>query len=86
MEIGETYCLRKTELDLKLLRKCNNNNVVPKFLSFRVANNNLKNSSTYKQCQSNLLREEICKKKSLARIQSVLCFLESMTGFSNRKV
>ena len=32
-------------------------------LSFRIANNHLKFFTTYKQCQSNLLREEICQKK-----------------------
>ena len=50
------YHLHKAELDLQHLCRCNNN-LVPKFLNFRVANN----SST---CQSNLLREEIRHKKS----------------------
>ena len=58
------YRLRKSELDLEYLCKCNENNVVPKFLNSRVANNHLKYSSTYKQCQSNLLRKEICHKNS----------------------
>ena len=62
------YRLRKAELDLEFLCKCNDNNVIPKFLNFRVANNHLKFSTTYKQCQSNLLREEIRQKKSTARI------------------
>ena len=53
------YRIRKIELDLEFLCECNDNNVIPKFLNFRVANNNLKFSTTYKQCQSNLLREEI---------------------------
>ena len=56
------YGLRKAELDLELLCKCNDN-VIPKFLNFRIANNHLKFFTTYKQCQSNLLREEICQKK-----------------------
>ena len=49
------------------LCKCNDN-VTPKFLNFRVANNHLKFSTTYKQSQSNLLREEIRQKKSTVRI------------------
>ena len=47
-----------------ILYKCKYNNVVRKFLSFRVAFNHLKYASTYKQCQSNLLREEFRQKKS----------------------
>ena len=62
------YRLRKAELDLEFLCKCNDNNVVPKFLNFGDANNHLKFSTTYKQCQSNLLREEIRQKKSTVRI------------------
>ena len=37
-------------------------------MNFRVANNHLKLSTTYKKCQSNLLREKICQKKSTVRI------------------
>ena len=62
------YRLRKAELDLEFLCKCNYNNVIPKFLNFCVANNHLKFSTTYKQCQSNLLREEIRQKKSTVQI------------------
>ena len=45
----------------------NNNNVIPRFLNCHVANNHLK-FSTIKQCQSNLLGEEIRQKKSTVRI------------------
>ena len=45
--------LRKAELDLEFLSKCNDNNFVLKFLNFRVANNHLRHFSNYKQCQSN---------------------------------
>ena len=62
------YLLRKAELDLEFLCKCNDNNVIPKFLNFRVANNHLKFSTTYKQCQSNLVKEEIRQKKSTVQI------------------
>ena len=59
--------LSKAELDLEFLCKCNNNNFFPKFLNFRVANNHLKYSSTYKQFQWHLLREESGQKKSTLR-------------------
>ena len=35
------YRLRKTELDLQLLCKCDDNNVRPNFLNFRLANSHL---------------------------------------------
>ena len=35
------YRLRKTELDLQLLCKCDDNNVIPNFLNFRLANSHL---------------------------------------------
>ena len=61
------YRLRKTELDLQFLCKCDDNNVIPNFLNFRLPNSHLKYSSTYKVCQLNLLREEIRQKKSTLR-------------------
>ena len=48
--------LRKVELDLEF--KSNDNSFVPKFLNFRVSNNRLRYSSTYKECQSYLLSKE----------------------------
>ena len=57
------YRLRKAKLDLQFLCKCDDSNVVPNFLNFRLANSHLKYSSTYRLCQINLLREEICQKK-----------------------
>ena len=61
------YHLRKTELDIQFLCKCDDNNVIPNFLNFRLANSHLKYSSTYRLCKLNLLREEICQKKSTLR-------------------
>ena len=61
------YRLRKTELDLQFLCKCDDNNVILNFLNFRLANSHLKYSSTYRLCQLNLLREEIRQKKSTLR-------------------
>ena len=61
------YRLHKAELDLQFLCKCDNSKVIPNFLNFRLANSHLKYSSTYRLCQSNLLREEIRWKKSTLR-------------------
>ena len=58
------YRLRKAELGLQYLCKCDDNNVIPNFLNFRLANSHLKYSSTYRLCQLNILREEIRQKKS----------------------
>ena len=61
------YRLRKAELDLQFLCKCDDNNIIPNFLNFRLANSHLKYSSTYRLCQLNLSREEIRQKKSTLR-------------------
>ena len=61
------YRLRKAELDLQFLCKCDDSNVIPNFLNFRLANRHLKYSSTYTLCQLNLLREEISQKKCTLR-------------------
>ena len=61
------YRLRKAELDLQFLCKCNDSNVIPNFLNFRLANSHLNYSSTYRLCHLNLLREEIRQKKSTLR-------------------
>ena len=58
------YRLRKAELDLEFLVKCRDNNLISKFLNFRLANRSLRFSLTYAHCQSNLLLEEIRQKKS----------------------
>ena len=42
--------------------------MIPKFLSFRLANMSLRFSLTYAHCQSNLLLEEIRLKKSNVRV------------------
>ena len=60
-------CLRKAELDLECVYKCNNNNIVSTFLNFCLANNHLKYYFISKQCKSDLLREEIGHKKSTAQ-------------------
>ena len=61
------YKLRKAKLDISFLVKCQNENIVPNFLKFRLANKNLQNSVTYRKCQQNLLQTEVNKKKSHLR-------------------
>ena len=61
------YRLRKAELDLQFLCKCDYNDVITNFLNFPLANSHLKYSSTYKLCQLNLLTEEIRQIKSTLR-------------------
>ena len=45
------YKHRQTLLDLNFIESCIKNNVTPKFLQFRLANKDLRSSSTYRQCQ-----------------------------------
>ena len=61
------YRLRNAELDLQFFCKCDDNNIVPNFLNFRLANSHLKYSSTYRFCPLNLLREEVRQIKSTLR-------------------
>ena len=43
---------------------CLHNNIIPKFLNFRVSNSYLKSSRAYHACHIKLLKEEISIKKS----------------------
>ena len=54
---------KKALLDLQFLKICEDHNVIPKFLHFKVVYSNLCFSSTYRQCQRKLLREEIYNKR-----------------------
>ena len=56
---------KKALLDLQFLKICEDHNVIPKFLRFKVANATLRTSLTYKRCQKKLLREEVYNKKLL---------------------
>ena len=58
---------RKCKLDLEFLELCLSNNIIPKFLNFKVSNNVLRSSKTYHACQLNLLKQEIVNKKSQCR-------------------
>mgnify|MGYP001800918522 FL=1 len=55
---------RKLLLDIDFLENCVNNNVAPKFVQFRVANKDLRNSNTYRLCQTKLLKQEMVNKKN----------------------
>ena len=54
---------KKALLDLHFLKICENYNVIPTFLSFKVANSNLCSFSTYRRSQRKLLRAEIYSKR-----------------------
>ena len=54
---------KKALLDLQFLKICEDHNVIPKFLCFKVANSNLCSFSTYRRCQRKLLWEEIYNKR-----------------------
>ena len=54
----------KLQLDLDFLQTCQYNNVIPKFLQFKLANRNLQTSSAYNTSQKILLKKEINIKKN----------------------
>ena len=58
------FALRKCKLDLLFLEICLENQIIPKFLNFRVSNLSLKTSRPDHACQLKLLREEISLKRS----------------------
>ena len=58
------FALRKCKLDLLFLETCLQNQIIPKFLNFRVSYLHLKTSLAYHACQLKLLREEISFKRS----------------------
>ena len=59
---------RKVLLNLDFLDNYIRNNGAPKFVQFRVANKDLRNSPNYRQCQTELLKQEISNKKRRARL------------------
>ena len=58
------YKLRKCNLDIVFLETCLENNIISKFLNFRVSNLHLKTSRAYYSCQLKLLKEDMSVKKS----------------------
>ena len=80
------YKYHKLLLDLDFLQTCQHSNVIPKFLRFKLANKNLRSSSTYNTCQKRLLKEEINVKKNkikqyLLELNSVKKQLQSKISF-----
>ena len=59
------FKIRKNEADLDFLQSCQQNNLIPKFLNFKVASSSLRFSRTYKQCQRQLLNQKIKEKISI---------------------
>ena len=57
--------MQKNEADLDFLQSCQQNNLIPKFLNFKVASSSLRFSRTYKQCQRQLLKQETKEKISI---------------------
>ena len=57
------YKRRKIDLDLNFLHTCVENDVIPKFCTFKTANRNLRSSQAYTDCQKKLLKEEIKQKE-----------------------
>ena len=56
---------RKVQLDIEFLRKCESQCLIPAFLKFKLPNQNLRSSSSYKSCQLKLLHQEIRDKVKL---------------------
>ena len=54
---------KKVLLDIQFLKICEDHNVMPKFLRFKVVNSNSRSSSTYRCYQRNVLRKEIYNKR-----------------------
>ena len=59
------FKIQKNEADFDFLQSCQQNNLIPKFLNFKVASSSLYFSRTYKQCQRQLLKQEIKEKISI---------------------
>ena len=54
---------RKVLLDIDFLDTCLKNNIILKFVQFRVSNKDLRNPTAYRQCQIKLFKQEISNKK-----------------------
>ena len=63
------FKIRKRELDVEFIQICIENNLMPKFLNFKVPNSALRNSKTYRECQTKLLKEELSNQQSCLRIK-----------------
>ena len=61
---------RKCQLDVEFLQLCVDNNLVPKFLNFKVTNGMLRASKTYRDCQRKLLKQELSNRRTQHRTKS----------------
>ena len=61
------FKLRKCDLDVEFLQICLENNLIPKFVRFKVTNSALRSSKAYRDCQLKLLKQELANKKSARR-------------------
>ena len=61
------FKIRKRELDVEFIQLCIENNLVPKFVQFKVPNSALRSSKAYRDCQTKLLKEELSNKRSSLR-------------------
>ena len=69
------YKLRKAKLDVSFLVKCQNENIIPNFLKFCLANKNLQNSANYRN-----VNKIFYKQKSITRNHiRELCNMNSIT-------
>ena len=62
------YKTRKCKLDLEFLNLCVENNGIPKFTEFHVANKELQSSAAYRKCLNKLLQQEVINKKRRCRL------------------
>ena len=58
---------KKIQLDLEFLQTSKKNNVIPKFLRFKLANGQLSSLHAYNICQKSLLNQEISNKYKTVR-------------------
>ena len=68
------YKLRKGHLDLRFLLECKKNNLIPKFLQFKLANRQLHNDAKH-------LRWSFLQKKSKTKSRKLLNWLPKLKMF-----
>ena len=58
------FKVRKCQLDVEFIQLCVDNDLVPKFLNFKVTNGMLRGSKTYRDCQRKLLKQELANRRT----------------------
>ena len=70
--------LDKARLDEDFLKRCLDQQVIPKFLRFKLYRQNLRNTQIYKEFQRQLLEKEILNKQvHIRKLKEVVCQLEN---------